>query len=159
MLKFFKYLSLVVSVFCAVSCSNDDDVCVSGEATPRMKVKFKAGDPGKIAIVDTLYVDVDYGAGPKNILKQAAADSVLIPLRVDDSKYTDVFVKTRSKGTYSKFRVSYTTASSYVSPACGIKKTYENVSANLVTAGVVTSVEQMQTKIPNEDKTVLYLHF
>ena len=33
------------------SCQGDDDVCVSGEATPRMKVKFKSAD-GRVATLD-----------------------------------------------------------------------------------------------------------
>ncbi len=30
--------------FLLTSCENDDDVCVSGEATPRLKIKFKSAD-------------------------------------------------------------------------------------------------------------------
>jgi len=40
----------VISIF----LPRDDDVCVSGEATPRMKVKFKSAD-GRVATLDSLY--------------------------------------------------------------------------------------------------------
>jgi hypothetical protein len=57
------------------SCQGDDDVCVSGEATPRMKVKFKSAD-GRVATLDSLYVDVDYGSGLVNVIKAKSVDSV-----------------------------------------------------------------------------------
>ena len=40
--------------FLLTSCENDDDVCVSGEATPRLKIKFKSAD-NKVLTLDSLY--------------------------------------------------------------------------------------------------------
>lgn len=142
-----------------VSCGGDDDICESGEGTPRMKVAFRTLSTGKEATVDTLYVSVDYGSGKVDLGKLAKVDSRLIPLRVDDSPYTDVYFKTRIKGAESQVRVKYTTKSIYVSPGCGAKKNYENLTSELITSNPVQKVEIGQNQIENEDKTNLYLSF
>lgn len=123
-----------------------------------MKVKFRNAG-GQLRTVDSLYLRVDYGTRIVNFGKTTNADSLLIPLRVDDFEYTDLYFKTRRNNPESKVRVNYTTTSSYVSPGCGIKKTYQNVNSQLVTPGVVTSAENGQNFIENEDKTNLFLTF
>lgn len=104
------------------SCGGEDDICESGEGTPRMKVAFKSLENDKVRTLDSLYVAVDYGSGKVQLGKLTNIDSRLIPLRVDDSPYTDVYFRLADKGTESHVRVSYTTKAQYVSPGCGIKK-------------------------------------
>lgn len=140
------------------SCTSDDDICTSGEATPRMKLKFKTTD-GKQKTLDTLYVSVDYSSGKSLIYHNKAVDSVLIPLRVDDQDYTNIYIKQRLNGPESKIRINYTTTSEYVSPACGIKRLYDNLDVALEKQDPVTSLEKNQNQIVNEDKTHLYLIF
>ncbi|NIF03868.1 hypothetical protein F3J23_00275 [Chryseobacterium sp. Tr-659] len=158
-MKYFKFLIAVCFLGMLFSCGGDDDICESGEGTPRMKVSFRSAESGKDTTVDTLYVSVDYGAGKVDLGKLANIDSRLIPLRVDDSPYTDVYFKTRYKGPESQVRVSYGTKSTYVSPGCGIKKYYENLSSELITPNPVLKLESGQNQIENEDKTNLYLVF
>ena len=62
--------------FLLTSCENDDDVCVSGEATPRLKIKFKSAD-NKVLTLESLYLDVDYGNN--NILTVVRAAKVDLP--------------------------------------------------------------------------------
>lgn len=140
------------------SCQGDDDVCVSGEATPRMKVKFKSSD-GRTATLDSLYVDVDYGSGAVSVLQAKSVDSVLIPLRVDDNLFTEISLRTTNKGNSSKVKINYTLKSEYVSPACGFKRLYENVGATLVTPNPVIKIEQNQDLIIDENKTHFYFIF
>lgn len=154
-MKYFKFLIALCVVGMFFSCGSDDDICESGEGTPRMRVAFKS--EGKTYTVDTLYVAVDYGSGKVDLGRLAMIDSRLIPLRVDDSPYTDVYFKTRFKGAESKVRVKYTTKSTYVSPGCGMKKSYENLTSELITPDPVKSVENGQNQILNEDKTNLFL--
>lgn len=158
-MKYFKFLIAICFLGMLFSCGGDDDICESGEGTPRMKVAFKSLSTGKEVTVDTLYVAVDYGAGKVDLGKLAQIDSRLIPLRVDNSPYTDIYFKVRLKGAESKVRVNYTTKSTYVSPGCGIKKYYENLTSELVTPNPVQKVEIGQNQIENEDKTNLYLSF
>lgn len=150
-------------MFCLVgmffSCGSDDDICESGEGTPRMKVAFRTAASGKEKTLDSLSVAVDYGSGKVDLGWQKSIDSRLIPLRVDDSPYTDVYFKTSTKSKESKVRVKYTTQSKYVSPGCGAKKTYENLSSELITPDPVQKLEAGQNQILNEDKTNLYLLF
>ncbi len=157
-MKIFRILVCVFTAFFMFSCSSDDDICTSGEATPRMKIKFKDSNQ-KLIRLDSLYVDVDYGNGAVNVLKAKAIDSVLIPLRVDDTGFTEFSIRKTAKGSKSTIKVNYTSESQYVSPACGIKKLYQNVTSELKTATPVTSLEQTQTQIINESKTHLYLIF
>lgn len=141
------------------SCGGDDDICESGEGTPRMKVGFKSLQTGKVMTLDSLYVAVDYGSGKVQLGKLEKIETRLIPLRVDDSPYTDVYFRREDKGPEAKVRVKYTTKSTYVSPGCGIKKSYENLSSELITPDPVQSLEDGQNQIENEDKTNLYLLF
>ncbi|RQO34114.1 hypothetical protein DBR39_21390 [Chryseobacterium sp. KBW03] len=159
-MKYFKFLIMICFLGMLFSCGGDDDICESGEGTPRMKIAFRSlSNGGKETTLDSLYVAVDYGAGKVDLGGLAKIDSRLIPLRVDNSPYTDVYFKLKSKGVESKVRVSYTTKSTYVSPGCGIKKYYENLTSELVTPNPVQKVEIGQNQIENEDKTNLYLSF
>ena len=140
------------------SCQGDDDVCVSGEATPRMKVKFKSAD-GRVATLDSLYIDVNYGSGLVNVIKAKSVDSAMIPLRVDNNPFTEISLRTSEKGSASKIKVTYSLKSEYVSPACGFKRLYENVGGTLVTPNPVIKIEQNQDQIIDENKTHFYFIF
>ncbi len=140
-----------------ISCGGDDDICESGEGTPRMKFKFKNAD--KITRLDSLKVYVDYGVRTVDLGWSRNADSILVPLRVDDSPYTDMYIKRTKKGDSSKVRINYTTRSIYVSPGCGAKINYENLNSQLLKAAPVVKLEAGQNFIENEDKTNLYLVF
>ena len=145
--------------FLLTSCENDDDVCVSGEATPRLKIKFKSAD-NKVLTLDSLYLDVDYGNNNiLTVVKAAKVDSALIPIRVDDVGFTELYVRKTKKGSVSKIKLNYNTTSEYVSPACGFKRLYQNLTGTLETANPVTNVELNQNQIINENKAHLYLVF
>ena len=73
------------------SCENDDDVCVSGEATPRLKIKFKSAD-NKVLTLESLYLDVDYGNN--NILTV-----------VEATKVDSVFSKEVNQWLYNSYRL------------------------------------------------------
>ena len=141
------------------SCENDDDVCVSGEATPRLKIKFKSAD-NKVLTLDSLYLDVDYGNNNiLTVVRAAKVDSALIPIRVDDAGFTELYVRKTKKGSVSKIKLTYNSTSEYVSPACGFKRLYQNLTGTLETANPVTKVELNQNQIINENKAHLYLVF
>ena len=145
--------------FLLTSCESDDDVCVSGEATPRLKIKFKSAD-NKVLTLDSLYLDVDYGNNNiLTVVRAAKVDSALIPIRVDDAGFTELYVRKTKKGSVSKIKLNYNTTSEYVSPACGFKRLYQNLSGSLETANPVTKVELNQNQIINENKAHLYLVF
>ncbi|ASK30773.1 hypothetical protein CEY12_11910 [Chryseobacterium sp. T16E-39] len=159
-MKYFKFLLLTLMLGMLCSCGGDDDICESGEGTPRMKIAFKNAENDKVITLDSLYVAVDYGSGKVQLGKLQKISSRLVPLRVDDSPYTDVYFRLTVKGAESKVRISYTTKSKYVSPGCGLKKTYENLNSELPTPdNPVKKVEIVQNNIENEDKTNLYLLF
>ncbi|AZA48363.1 hypothetical protein EG346_09275 [Chryseobacterium carnipullorum] len=158
-MKYFKFLVMICFIGILFSCGGEDDICESGEGTPRMKVAFKSLETDKVRTLDSLYVAVDYGSGKVQLGKLTNIDSRLIPLRVDDSPYTDVYFRLADKGTESHVRVSYTTKAQYVSPGCGIKKSYENLSSELLQSNPVLKLEAGQNQIENEDKTNLFLLF
>lgn len=160
-MKYFKFLIAVCFLSLIFSCGGDDDICESGEGTPRMKVSFLNAESGKEKTLDSLYVAVDYGSGKVQLGVQTKITSRVIPLRVDDTPYTDIYFRIANKGAESKIRVSYTTKSIYVSPGCGIKKMYENLNPVLdpATTNPVQSIQSGQNFIENEDKTNLYLLF
>lgn len=153
-LLFFSFFTLTL-----LSCGSDDDICLSGEATPRMKLKFKTKSTGKMKTLDTLFVNVDYGNGQVPVIAQTRVDSVLIPLRVDENNFTKIYVGTSRIGSPSEININYSTKSQYVSPACGIKKVYENVTSILEVPNPVLDLEQNQTQITDEAKTHFFLLF
>lgn len=153
-----KYIAYIATFLALFSCSSDDDICISGEATPRMKLKFKESE-GRLLRLARIIVDVDYGNGTKTVVDATSVDSIMIPLRVDNQLFTEVFVRTSETGTASKIKVNYTTEAQYVSPACGFKKLYKNVSSTLETTNPVKSIETLQTEIIDEKGTHLFLVF
>lgn len=152
--------ALVLLAFCAVSCGTEDDLCISGEATPRLKIKFKTKATGKMKTLDSLFIAVDYGNGIVPVVGSTTkTDSVLVPLRVDDASSTKMFVGTSRKAVTSQITLRYTTSAEYVSPACGIKKLYHDFTAELDVPNSVIGVEVNQTEITDEGKTHLFLLF
>ncbi|MBU4537281.1 MAG: DUF6452 family protein [Weeksellaceae bacterium] len=159
-MKFLKIFLVSLFLLSLFSCGSDDDICISGEATPRMKLKFKTKSTGKIKTMDSLFVNVDYGNGPVPVIAtKTKTDSVFIPLRVDDVAFTKIYVGISKAAVTSEVKINYTTKSQYVSPACGIKKIYENVNAVLEVPNPVVEVEQNQTQITDESKTHFFLLF
>ncbi len=157
-MKYLRYLIVLCGLCMIWSCGGDDDICESGEGTPRMRIGFKSQD-GKITMLENVYVAVDYGSGKVELGRQQKVESILVPLRVDDNAYTDIYVREEEKGKESQVRISYTTKATYVSPGCGVKKSYENLNAELVTTDPVKGTEVAQNQIENEDKTSIYLIF
>lgn len=142
------------------SCGSDDDICLGQESTPRLKLLFRNAN-NQLAAVDTLYVDVDYG---KDSLKSFITalpnqDSVMIPLRIDDSPYTDFYVRQRMAGPRSKIRISYDKKSIYVSPACGFKINYENLQGEVLQTNPVQSIQSNITTLTDENSINFYLRF
>lgn len=157
-MKFF--LTVLTSLLLLISCSTDDDVCTGGEGTPRLKIKFKTLATGKPRTLDSVFVAVDYGAGPVTVVQNTVpTDSLLLPLRVEDLPFTDIFVATSSTGSISQVRLNYTTTTEYVSPACGIRRLYTGLSADLQQSNPVFGIETAQNEIVNESKTHLFLLF
>ncbi len=154
------FLSLLTSLLLLMSCSTDDDICTDGEGTPRVKIKFKTFATGKPRTLDSVFVAVDYGAGPVVVVQNTlATDSLLLPLRVEDVPFTDIYVATSSAGSLSRVRLNYTNSTEYVSPACGIRRLYTGLTANLQDPNPVLAVETVQNEIVNESKTHLFLLF
>lgn len=153
-----KYIAYIATFLALFSCSSDDDICLSGEATPKMKLKFKESE-GKLIKLGRIIVDVDYGDGAKTVVDATLVDSIMIPLRVDSETYTDIYVRTSETGNTSKIKVNYTTEAQYVSPACGFKKLYKNVTSTLETSDPITGLESLQTEIIDEKGTHLFLIF
>lgn len=142
------------------SCGSDDDICLSTDSTPRLKLKFRNAND-QLVRLDTLYVDVDYGKTElTNIITAAAnVDSVFVPMRIDESPYTDIYIKQRKAGPTSKIRINYDAKSIYVSPACGFKINYENLKADLLEGNPVQSVQSNNTSLTDETKINFYLRF
>lgn len=159
-MKFLRIFLVSAFLFSLFSCGSDDDICVSGEATPRMKLKFKTKATGKVKTLDSLFVNVDYGNGQVPVIAtKTRTDSVFIPLRVDDVPFTKIYVGLSRAAITSEIKINYETKSEYVSPACGIKKVYENANAVLEVPNPVLDIEQNQTQIIDESKTHFFLLF
>ena len=159
-MNFLKIFLLSIFLLSLFSCGSDDDICIGGEATPRMKMKFKTQSTGKSKTMDSLYINVDYGNGPVSVVAtKNKIDSVTIPLRVDDQPFTKIFVGTEKLKINSEIKISYTTQSEYVSPACGIKKIYNDINGVVEVPNAVLNIEKNQNQIIDESKTHFFLLF
>ena len=142
------------------SCGSEDDICLGEESTPRLKLQFRNAN-NQIVALDTLYVDVDYG---KDSLKQIVTaavrqDSVMVPMRIDNSPYTDIYIKQRLVGPRSKIRITYDQKAIYVSPACGFKVNYENLKGEVQESNPVQSIQPNVTTLTDENSINFYLRF
>ncbi len=151
------YLFLILSLF-LVTCTSDDDICTSGEATPRLKIKFRDTE-NKIYRISQIFVDADYGNGMVNVVEAKNVDSVLVPLRVDDSPFTKLQIRETADGESSTILINYNTKSEYVSPACGVKRLYENIDGTLEKPNPVVQIQKLQNEIYNESQTHFYFIF
>lgn len=142
------------------SCGSDDDICLGEESTPRLKLFFRNANSQTITL-DTLYVDVDYGKDSLTNIITAAAnqDSVMVPMRIDDSPYTDIYIKQRLAGPRSKVRITYDKKAIYVSPACGFKINYENLTGTVLESNPVQSIQTINTSLTDENSINFYLRF
>lgn len=156
-MKYFKFIIFILALSSVISCGGDDDICESGEGTPRMKISFRKGN--QISVLDSIKIYADLGTGIIDLGWKLKVDSVFVPLRVDDSPFTDIYVRTTTQEDSTRVRINYTTKSIYVSPGCGVKRNYENVNSVLSTPNSLKSVEQGQNFIENEDKTNLFFNF
>lgn len=156
-MKYFKFIIFIVALSSVLSCGGDDDICESGEGTPRMKIALKKDN--KISTLDSIKIYADLGTSVIDLGWKLKVDSVFVPLRVDDSPFTDIYVQTTTQEDSTRVRINYTTKSIYVSPGCGVKRNYENVNSVLSTPNSLKSVEQGQNFIENEDKTNLFFNF
>lgn len=142
------------------SCGSEDDICLGEESTPRLKIQFRNIN-NQIVALDTLYVDVDYGRDSlKQIITAAVRqDSVMVPMRIDGSPYTDIYIKQRLVGPSSKIRINYDQKAIYVSPACGFKVNYENLKGEVLESNPVQSIQSNITTLTDENNINFYLRF
>jgi len=160
-MKYFKLIFFILPVFVIFfACNQESDICTEG-GTPRMKIKFKKS--GKLFTVDSLTMSVlASDSDTINVLTNAKkVDSVLVPMKINGDGFTDILVKVNpnSNINYSKIHVEYDEKLEYVSPGCGMRKLYDNISANLKKSDSITSIEINSNQIHNENTTVIYLVF
>ena len=60
-MKIFRFIAFFLSFLFLVTCGSEDDICLGGEATPRVKLKFKTLATGKLKTLDSVFVKIDYG--------------------------------------------------------------------------------------------------
>ena len=78
---------------------------------------------------------------------------------MDETPFTKMYVGVSRVAVNSEIKINYSTSAEYVSPACGIKKLYQNVNSVLEVPNAVLGVEQNQNQIIDESKTHLFLLF
>jgi len=162
-MKYFKiilYITVLGLFFSFTACSQESDICTEA-GTPRMKVKFKK--LGKLFTVDSLTIKVLISPRDTiNVLTNAKnVDSVFIPMKVNGDNFTDILVQVdpNSSTDYSKIHIEYDEKREYVSPGCGIRKLYDNISTRFVRYDLVTGVEINSKQVHDENTTAIYLVF
>jgi len=163
-MKYFKLafyiLPAFILLFTFIACDQENDICTE-EGTPRMKVKFKKAEKLFTADSITIKVLTSQTNTLDLIMNANNVDSVFIPLKINGDGFTDILVKLGSDSdiNYSKVQIKYTEKLEYVSPGCGMRKIYNNISGNIIDINQVTGIEINSKEINNENTTALYLIF
>lgn len=154
----YQYIYLIFFLLIA-SCNSNDDICTEN-GTPLMNLDFKNNN-GDIKTLDTLYLEVEMANHKKIEIAKAQTNvkEIKVPLRVDPSTTTNIYLRTRKLGPVSLFRINYQQKTQYASPACGYRVLYQNISANLLQSNPVQSILPAQNDITNEDNPHFHLIF
>lgn len=160
MSRIWIFFGLMLLGTVAFSCNAEDDICQSTESTPRMKVKFKTQSTGRLKTLDSVFVSADLGAGFTPVIAQKyKTDSIYLPLRIDGTPFTRYQFRLSRQATATGFQLNYTTEKVYVSPACGYKLLYHNLTAAADNGGPVKGTEVAAQNILDENKTNIFLLF
>jgi len=156
----FWIVSVVIFLFAFISCDQESDICTEG-GTPRMKMKFKKLD--KLFTVDSLTVSVLLSNSDtiKVLANAKKVDSVLIPMKINGDRFTDILIKLDPKSdiNYSKIRIEYDEKLEYASPGCGMRKLYDSLFARFIKHDLATGIEINSNQIHDENTTAIYLIF
>lgn len=157
-IRIFFGLMLLATV--AFGCNAEDDICQSTESTPRMKVKFKTQSTGRLKTLDSVFVSADLGAGFTPVIAQKyKTDSIFLPLRIDGTPFTRYQIRLSQKADAAAFQLNYTTEKVYVSPACGYKLLYHDLTGAVDNGSFIKGTEVAAQNILDENKTNLFLLF
>ena len=144
-----RLFSVLSATFLAVSCESDD-ICDHTVNTPRLVVRFyntnNTRTPMSIANLTI------YGEGNTTpLVSSATLDSIALPLRLQNP--TTYLFQTVVSGTI-------TTEETFVSKACGIKTTYNTLSATIQDANTswLKGVTIKNNTIDNEKKAHIHLY-
>ena len=151
------FITVLFSAF--ISCESDD-LCDHTVNTPRLVVRFyhqnNTRTPFSIANLTV------YGQGNSTpLVSSVTLDSLALPLRLE-SPTTYLFQTVVSGTTTSTatLTVSYTSEQSFVSKACGIKITYNTLSATIENANSswLKGLSIKNTTVDNEKKAHIHLY-
>nr|WP_314289321.1 DUF6452 family protein [uncultured Capnocytophaga sp.] len=154
---FILFITVLFSAF--ISCESDD-LCDHTVNTPRLVVRFyhqnNTRTPFSIANLTV------YGQGNSTpLVSSVTLDSLALPLRLE-SPTTYLFQTVVSGTTTSTatLTVSYTSEQSFVSKACGIKITYNTLSATIENANSswLKGLSIKNTTVDNEKKAHIHLY-
>ena len=139
-----RLFSVLSATFLAVSCESDD-ICDHTVNTPRLVVRFyNANNTRTPMSIANLTI---YGEGNSTpLVSNATLDSIALPLRLQNPT------------TY--LTLTYNTEETFVSKACGIKTTYNTLSATIQDANTswLKGVTIKNNTIDNEKKAHIHLY-
>lgn len=154
---FILFITVLFSAF--IGCESDD-LCDHTVNTPRLVVRFyhqnNTRTPFSIANLTV------YGQGNSTpLVSSVTIDSLALPLRLE-SPTTYLFQTVVSGTTTSTatLTVSYTSEQSFVSKACGIKITYNTLSASIENSNSswLKGLSIKNTTVDNEKKAHIHLY-
>tara|TARA_R110000868_G_scaffold312104_1_gene573044 strand:+ start:76 stop:573 length:498 start_codon:yes stop_codon:yes gene_type:complete len=157
-MKRIKYLIVVLLLILGFNSCEKDDICVDGN-TPLLVIRFYDIDnpetlkaPSNLQVRGLLSTDT-YGA----IITNASADSIQIPLRIEDLSTTyNLSTNTTTDAANANedlIAFTYTTKNIFISRACGYIVNYENLTTELEidADNWIKSIEVIQTSIENQN--------
>ncbi|WP_304297889.1 DUF6452 family protein [Capnocytophaga leadbetteri] len=154
-----RLFSVLSATFLAVSCESDD-ICDHTVNTPRLVVRFyNANNTRTPMSIANLTI---YGEGNSTpLVSSATLDSIALPLRLQNP--TTYLFQTVVSGTTTStatLTLTYNTEETFVSKACGIKTTYNTLSATIQDANTswLKGVTIKNNTIDNEKKAHIHLY-
>ncbi len=122
----YTYL-FAIAIYGLVSCEPDDICLAETPGTPSLIVVFyDNAQPDTKKKVPDLQVT---GVGLDTAYHNGTTDSIAIPLKTDDTSTAYMFIKTENDVAFEEsITFKYDSYDSFISRACGYKKSFTNVS-------------------------------
>lgn len=157
MKKKILFFGLIVGLFSFISCE-EDDVCV-GEGTPSLTVVFRDILNAQ-NLKDSLTIYSADNANFENqtlLYNKAFLDSLKLPLSGLNNEKTYFTIQRRSNSMLDTLVVNHSTASEYISKACGFRIFYTDLSFQTTQKYIQYLIPGESNELKNESKTNLFI--
>ena len=154
-----KTLCLLITALAMLTACESDELCDRTVNTPRLIVRFY--DPNNLRAPFSVTNLTVYGQGNATpLVKGTSVDSLALPLRLTNPTVYIFQKKTGNTAHTATLTLTYNPEETLVGKSCGIKITYNTLSATIENADTswLKGVNIKNTTVENEKKAHIHLY-